>query len=324
VWKLVISSAPVSRSISHSACSKCYKLVHDYVLSIIVKLSVDLSVLQDLSAVFEIPTCCSQATCELLESWRDQLRAEIFLISTFADIVFSCDTTASPQETFQTSEVNAGSGMTLIPEESPGSISKAGALDETNYIMHERKICYPVNMTNLCIFLNPRRHSRFSSKFLELLLILIWKRSISAFLDHFPLLQICMESIPQFRCAAYAENKPYRMILLIDPSVVMAYALEGNNYDLMNKSAPLLVGRSSVKMVELFKTPSRIASSFKYLQKWDNVVQMALSLSESRKVSQYYFEGFLRRGCDGCRSPTSDDTTLRIMPLRSRIFERGE
>ncbi|KAH0581495.1 hypothetical protein H2248_011209 [Termitomyces sp. 'cryptogamus'] len=168
-------------------------------------------------------------------------------------------------------------------------------------------------MTNLCIFLNPRRHSRFSSKFLELLLILIGKRSISAFLDHFPLLQICMESIPQFRCAAYAENKPYRMILLIDPSVVMAYALEGNNYDLMNKSAPLLVGRSSVKMVELFKTPSRIASSFKYLQKWDNVVQMALSLSESRKVSQYYFEGFLRRGCDGCRSPTSDDTTLRIM-----------
>ena len=111
----------------------------------------------------------------------------------------------------------------------------------------------------------------------------------------------------------------------------MDYALASRNDDLMNKSAPLLVGRSSVEMVELFKTSSRIISwasssdlrscaslliknlyqQFKYREKWDEVVQLALNFSESRESREV--SRFSSKGCTmhGCKS--RDETTIRIM-----------
>ncbi|KAG6879382.1 hypothetical protein C0992_003096 [Termitomyces sp. T32_za158] len=69
--------------------------------------------------------------------------------------------------------------------------------------------------------------------------------------------------------------------LINRPIAVMGYAIESKDWELMNKTVPLLIGESSVKMVELIKTSDMIILWFKYLEKWDEVLQTALSFSQN-------------------------------------------
>ncbi|KAG6882408.1 hypothetical protein C0993_010669, partial [Termitomyces sp. T159_Od127] len=97
------------------------------------------------------------------------------------------------------------------------------------------------------------------------------------------------------------------------PRAVMSYALDSQDWELVDKTVPFLIGESFAEMVKLMKTSNMIILWSKYLEKWDEVLQIAFSFSESRKVSAHYSKGYPRRGCNGCKSPMSDTTTIRIM-----------
>ncbi|KAG6895353.1 hypothetical protein C0993_009668, partial [Termitomyces sp. T159_Od127] len=105
--------------------------------------------------------------------------------------------------------------------------------------------------------------------------------------------------------------------LLDRPSAVMGYAAESQDWDLMDEIAPFLIDESSVKMADLIRNSSMLILWFQYLEKWDQVLQTALSFSQSRKVSEYkiayHYNHVTTRGCNGCRSLAGDTTTIRIM-----------
>ncbi|KAG6917478.1 hypothetical protein DXG01_002341 [Tephrocybe rancida] len=118
-------------------------------------------------------------------------------------------------------------------------------------------------------------------------------------------------------------------------SVVMDYALKSQNHELMEKSAPLLVGKPHVEMVKLFQGSNMVIPwvgsgglmftshqltktvniQFNYLDKWDRVVQVASAFSKRRKISTYGFGRNKRRECQGCDFLTGDLATIRVMQI---------
>ncbi|KAG6882420.1 hypothetical protein C0993_010609, partial [Termitomyces sp. T159_Od127] len=99
------------------------------------------------------------------------------------------------------------------------------------------------------------------------------------------------------------------------PRAVMSYALDSQDWELMDKTVPFLIGESSVEVAEVMKTTTMILLWLAYIEKWDKVLQIALSFPEHRKVSNYksQYDKTTWRGCNGCKSSMSDTTTLRIM-----------
>ncbi|KAG6848355.1 hypothetical protein H0H93_000920 [Arthromyces matolae] len=264
----------------------------------LVLLSNDLHALQDPSAVVSIPTCCPSVTKDLLRSWITSVNSEIASIPSFADIAFPGDEEdlKEPQE----------SKITFISKDNVSfSVSVANIKASSRNLLptqHNQPVHLPETSHTLDLlfkFLVAAPHPNLDDVAFDILGPL----SIAA--DHyeiFPAMQmIMMGQLPKY---------------LIP---IMEYALKSENYELMDKAAPLLAGKPLVDVLWMIDIRDAIKAWLKYMEEWNKVLVLAVEFSDQRKVVRNHITGKYKLpisscwGCQGCMQPDTNWTTIAVL-----------
>ncbi|KAG6917479.1 hypothetical protein DXG01_002342 [Tephrocybe rancida] len=304
--KSTISS--VLRVVSQEASIACCPSPHQH-MQVVEKLHTRLSVLQDLSSELLSGSCCLDTT---LASLRESLRTEITLIPTFSELALPVNAPEpADSEALNKSDGSFSDAEGYITFKSNDEVtfclSQAAVKAHTKSLLpdqHEQPVPLPESSETLKLlfkFLAKAPHPNLETDDFSTLGPL----SLAAYsYGVHSVMSVC--NIRMMRALPYDQVN--------HTSAVMFYALKCQNHDLMDKCAPSLVGESYMKMIKLFQdSNTAVGPWFEYLNKWDQVVQVAFSFSERRKVSLVSYNASKRRGCDACKSDKGDLATIRVM-----------